>query len=234
MSIDSELTRIENAKASLRSALITQGQSVSVNDTIDDYPTKVINIANADPIIAGTETSITSNALSVRDYAFYYYTTLVSVNFPVATTIGYEPFTGCTSLASASFGSATSIGEALRGKMALTSVSVPELTGIAMDGFNGCTSLANITLPKVSYIDVRGFANCSSLASITLGYCLYDDKEGHNDPNVICTLADSTTTLPLGQHIVVYVPSDLISSYQNAPYWNSLYTNGDVTFQAIS
>lgn len=51
-------------------------------------------------LIERTLTEISSDAEIVGEYAFYWYNTLTSANFPLATTIRKRAFEGCTALTS--------------------------------------------------------------------------------------------------------------------------------------
>lgn len=101
--------------------------------------------------------------------------------------------------------------------LAFTNASV-----IGESCFRGCTNLLDVDCGNTSQIQMFTFYGCTSLEKITLR------KTGS-----ICTLAN-TNAIPTGQNITIYVPSDLISTYQSASNWTTLYNNGDVTFVAIS
>ena len=123
-------------------------------------------------------------------YAFYDYSSLVSVTIPDAvTSIGNNAFTGCTGITYASIPtlaisyipkaglqtviitSGTSIGSnAFSGCSSLTSVTIPDsVTSIGEDAFHGCSSLTSVTIPdSVTNIGSYAFYGCSSLTSVTI------------------------------------------------------------------
>ena len=81
----------------------------------------------------------------IGNYAFYYYSNVTGVSFPIATSIGEYAFQNCSGLTNVSFPKATSIGqEAFRSCSGLTEVSFPEVTIIGSGAFNGCSNLTTI------------------------------------------------------------------------------------------
>ena len=53
---------------------------------------------------------------------------------------------------------------------ALTSVNLPELTGLPIACFRGCTALEEIVLPKVSRFTSNDFTGCNALKKIEVHY----------------------------------------------------------------
>ena len=105
---------------------------------------------------------------SIRDRAFDYYTSLVSVTIPDSiTNIGSSAFYGCTSLTSMVIpGSVLKIGDnAFSGCTSLVSVAIRQGTkSIESEAFYGCTSLVSVTIPgSVTYLGSRIFSGCTSL-----------------------------------------------------------------------
>lgn len=138
--------------------------------------------------------------------------------------IGQSCFEGCTNLASVSgfeYIIKGSIGSsAFKGCSSLTSINVGSPTTINGNAFQNCTSLTSIIIGNTNTITGTAFNGCTSLSNITI------------TKSSVCALS-STTNFPTGQNIQVHVPSNLISSYQSASNWTTLYNNGDVTFVAI-
>ena len=205
----------------------------------DRLPYRICNLGNY---------SIEDNQITaLRDFAFYYdanltsvsfplvtsignntfnncSANLTSVNFPVATSIGNATFTNCIKLTSASFPLVTSIGTgAFNGCGKLTSVNFPVATSIGNTAFSSCSNLTSVSFPLVTSIGPSAFSYCRKLTSVTLG------------ANQVCTLSN-VTAIPASSshHVTIYVPADLISSYQTATNWSTLYNNGYIDFQAIS
>ena len=244
--IKNPLTLIKGGTGTLIEKSITENGTYNAqDDNADGYSEVTVNVSGGggdiDGLIDGTLTSITSNATSIRRYCLYNFTGLQSVNFPLAIIIDNYAFGNCSSLTSASFPKATSIGNyAFQSSglqsasfplvtsigtyafqsSGLQSVNFPLLTSINTRAFTLCQSLTSASFPLVTSIGNYAFDSCGLLTSITLG------------ANQVCTLSNANA-MP-SQNITVYVPSDLITSYQTATNWSSLYNNGRVTFVAIA
>lgn len=93
---------------------------------------------------------------------------------------------------------------------------------------SACRALETVDIGSISAISANAFANCYKLQTLVLR------KTGS-----ICTLANVSAFLntPMRGYNsltgTVYVPSALISSYQTASNWSTLYNNGTLTFAAI-
>jgi hypothetical protein len=100
------------------------------------------------------------------------------------------------------------------------------ITSIGLYALYQCTALTSVNLPNVTSIYGNAFGGCSSLTTIIL-----------RSPTV-CTLADrsafsSTPFASNGTGGTAYVPQALISQYQTATNWSSLYASGKCNFVAI-
>ena len=88
------------------------------------------------------------------------------------TSIGYDAFNCCRSLASVTIpNSVTSIGDyAFDNCESLTSVTIPNsVTNIGENAFENCESLASVTIPEsVTSIGRSAFSTCKSLISVTI------------------------------------------------------------------
>ena len=116
---------------------------------------------------------IESGVTSIGIEAFWYCTSLMSIEIPDSvTSIGGEAFEGCTSLMSVEIpDSVTSIGVgAFRSCASLTSVTIPDsVTSIGGSVFSGCSSLTSIEIPdSMTSIGGRMFYYCSSLTNVTI------------------------------------------------------------------
>ena len=117
--------------------------------------------------------TIPSDITEIKNYAFYGYSSLTSVNIGNGvTSIGEVAFADCSSLTSVTIpDSVTSIrNSAFYGCTSLTSITIPDsVTSIEGGAFDSCTSLTSVTIPdSVTSIGYAAFEDCSSLASITI------------------------------------------------------------------
>ena len=98
----------------------------------------------------GSSVTIPDCVRSIGDSAFYWCTSLKTLNLPA----------GLTSIENSAFSSCTS----------LTSLTLPaRLTSIGNNAFSSCTSLTSLTLPAgLTSIGNNAFSFCTSLTSLTL------------------------------------------------------------------
>ena len=113
-----------------------------------------------------------ANVTAIGNFAFQNWnsSSLTSVNFPAATSIGEWAFSNCSRLQSVNFPAAISIGSGAFSSSGLTSITIPAgVTSIEWGVFAGCTSLTGIIIPaSVTSIEGWGaFEGCTSLASVT-------------------------------------------------------------------
>ena len=157
------------------------------------------------------------------------------------TSIGSNAFQYCVGLTTLSgTGAITSIGSAaFNGSSAkpmnITSISFPNMTTTSLGTAFGsstanyaCQKLAFADIGKTSAIAANAFANCYVLTTLVIR------KTG-----TICTLSNVSafTNTPMrgyaGQTGTVYVPNDVIATYQTASNWSTLYNNGTLSFVKI-
>ena len=105
---------------------------------------------------------------NIRDYAFQNCSSLTSVSFPNATSIGSGAFSFCSGLTEISFSNATSIGDgAFYECTGLTSVSLPNATSIGGSAFQSCSSLTSASFPNATSIGDYVFYYCNKLTSVS-------------------------------------------------------------------
>ena len=106
-------------------------------------------------IVERKTTEFEDNKIDViRDFAFYNYSTLTSVSFPVATSIGNWAFSYCSSLTTIYVGTNTS--------------TVCTLSNT--NAFNICKNLANIYVPESLVNSYKSDTNWSSYADKIKAY----------------------------------------------------------------
>lgn len=163
MSIQTELTRLTNAKAAIKAAI--EGKGVTVPDaTLLDGMAALIDSIQAgggggatEPYIEETYDSsgdlisaILHGHTRIRNFAFYRCSKLALTSLPSGLTrINERAFYGCTKLALTSFPSG--------------------ITNIASYAFYGCTSLVSITFEgKPTTITSTAFNGCTNLTTINV------------------------------------------------------------------
>lgn len=187
-------------------------------------------------------TELPSGVTAINQYAFYQCPKIALSSLPSGvTTIDQYAFARCSGLDSISCDgiitvlSANAFVGSASYQMQLKSVSFPNMAlasnlGTAFGSTtanNACKELEVADIGKTTGIAANAFANCYKLQTLVL-----------RKPTV-CTLANVSALLntPMRGYNsltgTVYVPNDLIGSYQTATNWSTLYNNGTVTFVAI-
>ena len=193
MNIATELTRIQQAKSDIKTAIEAKGVTVPSSATIDIYDDYVSQISGGggeswitpipqssytattfDPRAAIMSVDIPSGVTSIGYNAFSYYENLTRVTIPNSvTSFDNFAFLNCSSLPSVIIpDSVTSIGNyAFQGCSSLTSVTIPSsVTNIAIAAFEDCVSLTSVTIPNsVTTLGGGVFYRCSGLTNCTIG-----------------------------------------------------------------
>ena len=103
----------------------------------------------------------------------------------------------------------SSIGQgAFTGIRHLSYIKLPEATIIPIDCFSHALSLQTVILPKCELIKDTGFQDCTSLKSIYLN--------SSSMTTISSTAFNGTPLVSTGTSAAIYVPSSLISNYQEA------------------
>lgn len=143
----------------------------------------------------------------------------------------------------------TAIGtNAFRAKSAITSMQGAGVTTIASECFRDCSHLTDVRFPNcTSQAPSYAFTNCSRLATADIGKCSQINNNSFSGCTALRTLIlRRTSVCPIGgwsnsylrgiydnpTASTIYVPNDLISSYQTASNWVKAY-NAGVTFSKI-
>lgn len=163
--------------------------------------------------------TIPSGVKTIQNYAFKDCENITTISCTGAiTTLGYYSFNGSS-----------------EHPMKLTSASFPNMTISTLyyafgntTATNACQLLEFCDIGSSKAIASSAFANCYSLEKLVI-----------RRSDAICTLQTTSafTNTPMDGYNsktgTVYVPSALISSYQTAINWKTLYDGGTVTFEAI-
>ena len=187
-------------------------------------------------------TSLPDGLTSIGSFAFQKCSSLALTSLPDnVLEIGGGAFQYCKGITSLSgncrittFGSAAFNGNSTN-RMQLAHVSFPNMAVASLSTVfgsstenNACQLLEDADIGNTSGIAANAFANCNKLQTLILR------KTGS-----ICTLANVNAFLntPMRGYNslsgTIYVPSALISTYQTATNWSTIYGEGHVTFAAI-
>lgn len=187
-------------------------------------------------------TSLPDGLTSIKNYAFLGCTDLALTSLhDDVWEIGTGAFEYCKGITSLSgncrittFGSAAFNGN-WTNRMQLAHVSLPNMAVASLytvfgstTATNACQQLEDADIGNTSAIEANAFANCNKLQTLII-----------RKSNAICTLANTSafTNTPIrgynGLSGTIYVPSALISTYQTATNWSTIYGEGHVTFAAI-
>jgi hypothetical protein len=200
MALTNQLTAIADAIRAKTggTSQLTLPQMVTAIESISGY--------NIDQLLTGEGiTSISSNVTTLRYSACHDFNDLTTIDLPEATTIPDSAFKSCKSL---------------------TSVNIPKATSIADQAFFRCTSSTNINAPLVETISNMSFQTTAlekldlpSLKSITGNTFYYCSKLTTlilRAPEMVSLengIAFYQTPILNGTGYI-YVPRDLISTYQ--------------------
>lgn len=153
--------------------------------------------------------------------------TITEISNDAVKTVGVYAFHSCTSLKKVSFPNVTSVKQFAFGNCtALVDVYIPAVLSIEPESFNACSSLEVLDLHNLQNIPALSLKVCSKLQTLVLR------KES------VCSLANVsafnyTPFASGGTGGTVYVPSALITQYQQATNWSTLYAGGTCSFAAI-
>lgn len=110
----------------------------------------------------------TYDVTNIGSYAFAYYNTLLSVDFPNVLQIGESAFYSCILLETAKFESCSFVGHyAFAYCSLLSDISFPNCSTISHYAFQNCSSLTSVEFTNVSIVGSYCLANCSELTSIS-------------------------------------------------------------------
>lgn len=193
MSVATELTRIINAKASIKSSIEAKGVTVPSSATIDTYDGYIDDI----PQGGGSNNIVKEDVSGYTGYGvsnmFILADTVVSVEIP----------SGCTSINPSDFQNARH----------LTAVTIPDTIAIIPTScFEGCVALTGVTIPSgVTDIKATAFSGCSGLTEIVV--------EGTTPPTLQNTNAfNDTNNCPIyvpSESVEAYKIANNWSSYSS-------------------
>lgn len=161
----------------------------------------------------------------VGSYVFANCTNLTTVSMPklVGTGSGGYQFNKCTSLVNVDMKNVACGQHMFDGCTALVEFASAHSGAMNGYGFNGCTKLERVDL-NVSALSTQEFNNCSKLSMLVL-------RRTAGVPTLSNINAFNNTPFASGKAGgTLYVPNDLIASYQSASNWSTIlgYANNQI------
>lgn len=230
--LDSDLTSVANAirtksggsgQLAFPSGFVGAIDAIPTGDgiTIDDFATHD-NVSGAITLTTATEIDVSA----------FENTAITSLYSNSVTNLKYGCCRNCSQLTTVNLPEVTSFANSAQQMFAndtsLVSVYLPKLYSTSSNTgvFSGCSSLTVVDLGKLNSFYNSFFQNCTALRTLILR------KTGS-----VCSTNWWNATVFGGIYnnpteSTIYVPNDLISSYQNATNWSSAYAAG-VTFKKI-
>lgn len=189
------------------------------------------------------------NCETIGEYVFYQCTGITTLNAPNVTSLGQYAFSRCSGIKTLSMPNLKAIpvggfGGNATYKMAIEEIDLPNCTSIGNSSM-GYLNVERLVLPLVTSIGNSSFTNCPNLAFVDLPKCTSIINYGLRNNGKLATLIlRSETMCTLSNYALngtaiwngkgyVYVPRDLIPSYQVATNWKTIYAKNANVFRAI-
>lgn len=206
-------------------------QNIVEKNISEFYDDKLKNIGNFAFYSCPTIKTVNlPSATGIGYAAFYNCFALTEANLPAVTNIGTNAFTYCYSLTTANIPEAANIGiSAFHGCNNLRSALINTTTTVRSNAFRGCAALASIAL-RATKIEESAFLYCTSLTIVSLAEATKISSFAFASTNLqslyllggLATLNNSNAFngTPLLTTGTIYVPANLISTYQSASNWS--------------
>lgn len=174
MSITSEISRLQTAKADIKAAIENKGVTVPSAATLDDYADYVSAISGGgggtDYLQERLENTLTSysnsNLEQIGSYGFCGCSNLRTLTLPALKSIGDFGLRN-SGIENMNFPSLLRTGtQSTRDLPNLTSVNLPSLTALGSQGFSNCPYLTSVYMPSLSGIVVAPFESCIRLPAV--------------------------------------------------------------------
>ena len=261
ISVPNSYSAADEGKVVSNGALVAQtSDTVTTNDTYDTtlINSLTVNVSGGggislDDIASGAEPSgaLTFTGTTIANYAFERRTAITSISGSSVTTIGGTSFAYCTQITSVNFPNATSIGgSAFDGLQNCVTASIPKATGSPTYLFHDCQKLTTVDISAMTGIGNNAFQQTYALTTLDCPKVTSIGSTSFYNARVLSTLilrhtsvvtlsggANAFTNTPMrgynGGSGTIYVPSSLVSSYETASGWSSIFAEGHVTFSAI-
>ena len=185
---------------------------------VTEYSSVNVNVAGdvdavVAKIIAGTITTIESQATSICEYGLRARTSLTTISMPKVTKTGTYALYGCTSLTSVDMPNLSSLGTYTFARCSgIKYLRLPKAGAITSFCFNYCSNLVTLDLPAATSFAASSLAACSKLTALILRRSTVVSLNATN--------ALGNTPIASGTGYI-YVPSALINSYKEATNWST-------------
>lgn len=228
MSIQTEITRLNTAKANILTSISNKGVDTSSVNTLNDIPPLIDSItggtgSGGDYNIAVTidgntqELAITDAEGSgggntdIEDSLVE--GSITQYTNDRITTIRSYGLAYCTKLTSIDLPNVTSISPyAFRADSVLTSINIPKVTLINTCCFQDCTILNDLDFTNITQIGSSAFQSCKGLTKLIL----------RSETMVTLKNTNVFSGTPIaGGTGFVYVPDNLKTQYQQATNWST-------------
>lgn len=186
MSIQTEITRLNTAKANILTSISNKGVDTSSVNTLNDIPplidsitggtgsggdyniavtidgnTQELAITDAEGGSGGADTSEIEEAFIKRTFTEYSNDTITS--------IGNSAFRTCKQLTKINFPNSTNTGDyAFYDCSKLTNLNFPIAKTVSTQSFRGCSSLIEVTFPEANYVEAYAFYGDKALTKVRL------------------------------------------------------------------
>lgn len=236
MSIATEISRIQQAKADIKSSIEAKGVTVPSSALIDDYSDYVDAIQTGGG--GGTPIAVSKDVSNyIGGASFNFLSQITGVNWPSGiTSISDSSFSNCRGLTSITIpNSVKSIGSsAFNSCSSMTSVTIGNnVKSIGSNAFFFCTGLTSVTIPNsVTSIGGSAFIYCYGLTSVTIGNSVTSiGGSAFNSCSGLTSITIKATTPPTlannnaftnTNNCPIYVPAESVETYKAASGWSSL------------
>ena len=258
MSIATEITRLQNAKASIKTSIENKGVTVPSATKLDGYSALI------DAIPSGGGGSSLDDYMSNVDIAINSNITYLKPEGITSNNITEIVLPECVEFAHNAIAPAVVyLNGGTLNFTKLTKISLPKLAicqGRIINGVQGNTDInLALVLPSLSQwataSNARHFDNSSRITKYDFGnpsitsfnwgagsafYRCYNVTDIILRWGGVPTIAntnvfrkDNSNNLPLGTTTFVYVPSSLLSAYQTATNWSTIYASYPDMFKTI-
>lgn len=250
-------SEMANAIEAISGGGITPTGTISITENgthdVTNYASANVNVSgesegftNEDIIARRAPAGAVTMARNIYDYEFYNNKAVTSIVSTAGTAIGPNACYGATSLKTFEMPTATTIGaNSFRNCTSLEAIYLPLCTiNNVQYVFSGCTKLLTAVLPSAEIIQQYVFQDCTVLKSIDMKATQIKTGAFRRSPALDTLVLRNTSVVTLAAIAAfegtrfatgeaggtLYVPNDLIASYQAASNWSTIlgYTNNRI------